>query len=457
MKRSHIFSILLATLSFLLWTSAAADSEIDAADLEINAADTSAAAQIKNAAATVDFQALYQLVKRQGELIDELRVELDATKAQLASTETKVEVAEERLESTVDFIETETSFASSGGNWWDRTSFGGYGEIHYNDIDAEDSSRSNRETDIHRYVLFTSHEFNERVRFFSELEVEHGLVKDTADGSNGGEVEIEQAYVEFDLNEHHQARAGLFLLPVGITNETHEPPTFYGVERNNVESIIIPSTWWENGIGVSGQYGNGISWDFAIHSGLEIPTSGGSAFRIRSGRQKSSNASAEDLAYTARLRYSGIAGLQLSASYQHQNDISQLGSDGLDAAALVTAHAIYNNGPFQLRALWANWDLDGALVEAMGARNQSGWYVEPSVRFANELFTSTGAWGAYLRFEDLEGSRDQDRFEQVEIGVNIWPTENVVFKIDYRDREHDLSSANGRDFQAIDLGVGFQF
>lgn len=404
----------------------------------------------------IDVQALYELVMAQGEEIKNLKAELNSTRAELANTRSEVEVTEQRLESTVAYVE-EQSTAGTTGSWWDRTSVGGYGEVHYNDIDADDSAWDNKETDIHRYVLFFNHEFNDRVRFFSELEVEHGLVKDTADGSNSGEVEIEQAFIELDLNENHQAKAGLFLLPVGILNETHEPPTFYGVERNDVESIILPATWWENGAAVSGQYENGLSWDFAVHSGLEVPTSGSSAFRLRSGRQKSSNASAEDLAYTGRIQYSGIPGLQLAASYQHQSDLSQISGDGLDEANLFTAHAIYNNGGFQLRALWAEWDIDGALVELAGGDDQSGWYVEPSYRFAMPGSGLIQDIGIYTRFEDIDGMRTQDQFEQWEVGVNIWPTDNVVFKIDYRDREHDLAGASGRDFKAIDLGVGFQF
>lgn len=404
----------------------------------------------------VDVQALYELVKRQGAQIEALSQELNATRAELASTRTDVAITEEQLASTVEYVEQREE-RTAGGNWWDRTTVGGYGEVHYNDVEADDSAQDFKETDIHRYVLFLNHEFNDRVRFYSELEVEHGLVQDTADGSNGGEVEIEQAYVELDLNRNHRAKAGLFLLPVGILNETHEPPTFYGVERNDVENVILPSTWWENGAALSGQYGNGISWDFAVHSGLQVPIDGGSAFRIRSGRQKSSNASAEDLAYTARIAYSGVPGLQLSAAFQHQTDISQMGGDGLDEGNLLTAHAIYNSGGFQLRALWAEWDLDGDLVEAAGAEDQSGWYVEPSYRFNISQSDLIQSIGVYARYEDVEGAREQDQFDQWEVGLNLWPTDNVVFKIDYRDRTHDLSTASGRDFNAIDLGVGFQF
>ena len=415
------------------------------------------AADARGGEAEVDIQALYQLVQQQGAQIAALQAELQETRSRLDATRSEVAITEERLASTVEFVEEQASATTTGANWWDRTSVGGYGEVHYNDVDARDSSRDFKETDAHRYVLFVNHEFNDRVRFFSEFEIEHGLVKDTADGSNGGEVEVEQAYIELGLDDNHQAKAGLFLVPVGILNETHEPPTFYGVERNDVEGIILPSTWWENGAAVSGQYGNGLSWDFAVHSGLEVPTSGSSIYRLRSGRQKSSNASAEDLAYTARVSYSGIPGLQLSASYQHQSDISQAGGDGLDEANLLSAHAIYNNGGFALRALWAQWDIDGALVEAAGADDQSGWYVEPSYRFQLPNIDLLDSVGFYTRYQDVEGFRSQDQFEQWEVGVNLWPTDKVVFKIDYRDREHDLPGARGRDFKAIDLGVGFQF
>jgi len=60
-----------------------------------------------------------------------------------------------------------------------------------------------------------------------------------SDGSGPGEVELEQAWLEYDFTSRLSGRAGVFLLPVGILNETHEPPTFYGVERNNVE-VVVP-------------------------------------------------------------------------------------------------------------------------------------------------------------------------------------------------------------------------
>lgn len=331
-----------------------------------------------------------------------------------------------------------------------RTTFAGYGELHYNNRDFADVALgSSKDVDYHRFVTFIGHRFNDRVRFFSEVEIEHSLAGD----GKPGEVEIEQAWVQFALNDRLSAQTGLFLIPVGIMNETHEPPTFYGVERNNVESIILPSTWWEAGAGLSGRAGRGISWDFAVHSGLAIPTTGGSAFRVRSGRQKVAEALANDLAMTGRIRYTGIRGLELAASVGYQQDPSQLPGDGLDSGRLFTAHAIYNRNRFALRSLFAQWNFDGFAVEAAGDDVQKGMFIEPSYRFGGDR----NRWGVYARYEDVSGARDQDAFTQTEFGFNYWPTDLVTFKFSYQDREHDLASLRGSDFDAISLGFGYQF
>jgi hypothetical protein len=402
-------------------------------------------------AATPSVEELWAIAQRQQAQIDTLARELEDTRAQLSSAERKVAVTEEQLGATVSYVERLER--TGGSDWAERTTLGGYGEMHYNNLDADDGARDLEEIDFHRFVAFINHDFTDRIRFFSEVEIEHSLVADTADGSNGGEVELEQAYLEFDLDDHHQARGGLFLIPVGILNETHEPNTFYGVERNDVESIIIPSTWWEGGAAMSGRYANGLSWDVALTSGLEVPVSGGNAYRIRSGRQKVALASAENLAITGRVKYTGIPGLELAASVNYQDDASQAGGDDLDDATLMSVHGIWSTGPFSLRALWAQWDLAGDGPELADADRQTGWYVEPSFR----LGRSQHDWGFYTRYQDVEGARAQDRFDQWELGLNYWPTGNVVIKFDYRDRDHNTASESGRDFNGIDLGVGYQF
>jgi len=379
------------------------------------------------------------------EKLDFLQQQIDVLKQQLADTQSQAVETDAKVEAVADVVESAPAASTEPR----KTTIGGYGELHYNNLSAEDPSRDVEVIDFHRFVLFFGHEFNEKTRFYSELELEHSFVADSG-GDTPGEVELEQAFVEFDLRPGLYSRAGLFLLPVGILNETHEPPTFYGVERNDVENIIIPSTWWEAGAALNGRLGSSWNWDLALTSGLQIPTTGSNAFRVRSGRQKVAKALASDGAVTGRLRYLGIPGLQAALTVQYQFDPSQEANDGLDDGTLVEAHIDYRHAGFGLRALYARWDFSGEAVEAAGADKQTGWYLEPSYRLNKKI-------GFYTRYEQVEAARNRDRFDQWEMGLNWWPSENVVIKFDYRDRSHDLASEFGRDFSGIDLGLGYSF
>ena len=408
---------------------------------------------------------LWKIIQQQQAEIDALKDSNVETQSELADTRQQVIQNEQAVDATGDAIENLSVVNSSLAEWADKTQIGGYGELHYNNQDAENSENDVDEIDFHRFVLFVNHQFNDRLRFFSEVELEHSISGDDEDG----EFELEQAYIQYDLDDKHKLNGGLFLLPVGILNETHEPETFYGVERNSVEKFVVPTSWWETGAGVNGAYANGLSWDFAITSGLEMDDD----YSVRSGRQKGSKASANDPAYTARLKYTGLPGLELATSYQLQVDANQgeksakgalPGDDGyvadIDQGQLIEAHAVYTNGGFGLRALWAEWNFDGDDIEAANADEQSGWYVEPSYRFR------PGNWdiGVFARYEDLDSYKLKDgiyqlgKFDEWTVGVNYWPVPNVVLKADYRERNYDKSvTSNEYDFTGIDLGLGYSF
>ncbi|KXJ44250.1 MAG: porin [Cycloclasticus sp. Phe_18] len=363
----------------------------------------------------------------------------------VALTNDKVEAAV----SATETIAESTSGIQKLANFADKTSIGGYGELHYNNLSGKGGASDKDEIDFHRFVLFFGHEFTDNIRFFSEIELEHSLVKDTDDGSNGGEVELEQAYIDFDLNEQHTARAGLFLLPVGIINETHEPPTFYGTERNPIEKNIIPATWWAAGAGAHGELGAGFSYDAYVHSGLSVSDS----FSVRSGRQKVSKAKANDPAATVRLKYTGVPGLELAVSAQHQQNMGQGLVAGLDSGNLIETHAIWSTGPFTLKALYAAWDIDGSAVKAAGADQQKGFYVEPSYKLSEQL-------GIFARFNQWDnkagsnsGSAENSEKEQWDFGVNYWPHEDVVIKADYQYQNND----DGKDQNGLNIGLGYQF
>jgi len=395
------------------------------------------------AQAAPNLEQMWELIQKQQAEISQLKTQLESTEKRVAETEVKAEATFAAVE------EVSAGPVAKLAEWADKTTIGGYGEMHYNNLTSDNSSSSKEEFDLHRFVLFFGHQFTDDLRFFSELEVEHNVA---GEGKNG-EVEIEQAYVEWDYAENHRAKAGVFLMPVGILNETHEPETFYGVERNPVEKNIIPSTWWEGGAMFSGEIAEGFSYDAGVHSGLFInPTEGD--YKIRDGRQKVSEAEGDDLAYTARIKYTGIPGLELATTLQHQTDVWQgeafAGEDEADAT-LVELHAIYNKGPFGLRALYAHWDIDDVIENVKaGADEQEGFYIEPSYRLTEDL----GFFVRFSQWDNQAGQGSDTEKQQYDIGFNYWLHENVVLKADYR---HDNNEGDSEEFSGFNLGVGWSF
>jgi hypothetical protein len=378
---------------------------------------------------------MYELIQKQAAEISSLKEGLAENNAKTESTFTAVE-------------EITSSPTAKLAEWASKTSMGGYGELHYNNHSSDNSTSSKDEFDLHRFVLFVGHEYSDTIRFFSEFEIEHSI----AGEGKAGEVEVEQAYIEWDYTEGHRAKAGVFLIPVGILNETHEPPTFYGVERNPVEKNIIPSTWWEGGVLFSGELTQGLSYDIGAHSGLYISPSAGK-YKIRDGRQKVGKAKGDDIAYTARIKYTGVPGLELAASFQHQADIwqneSHAGKDKVDAQ-MIEAHLAYKKGPFGLRALYAQWDLDDDIEEVKaGADEQEGWYIEPNFKITDKL----GVFVRYNEYDNTAGSNSKSEKEQIDVGFNYYIHPRVVLKADYFDQDNE----SGTEYSGYNLGVGWDF
>jgi hypothetical protein len=302
-------------------------------------------------------------------------------------------------------------------------------------------------------VLFINHEFNDKMRFVSELELEHSL---SGDGKPG-EVELEQAYIQYDLTQKTNVVGGLFLIPVGIMNETHEPPTFYGVERNDVEKNIIPTTWWEGGAMVEHEFMDGLNAKAAITSGLK--STGSKNYSVRSGRQKVAEADASTLAYTGNLKYTAVPGLELAGTINYQDNFCQDEIDGCGAATLYEGHVVYNRANFGLRALYAWWDIDGSQVKAVSADEQYGYYVEPSYRFNNLLTMNQdiGIFGRYAVWNNQDGSGGGSEYEysQYNAGVNWWIDKDVVVKMDYQIQDNGSSITKTLD--GLNLGIGYQF
>src|SRR5262245_21063810 len=176
------------------------------------------------------------------------------------------------------------------------TAIGGYGELTLNA-----PSNAPAVVDMRRLVFYVGHHFTDRLRFYSEVEFEHAV----ASAGDPGEVAVEPAYLAGLINRRLNLRAGLLLMPIGIVNVYHEPPTFNGVDRPEAEQFIIPSTWREPGIGIFGELTTGFSYQLYLVNGLNA--NGFTASEaIRDGRQEGIEARARDFGAIARLTYEPI-------------------------------------------------------------------------------------------------------------------------------------------------------
>jgi hypothetical protein len=400
---------------------------------------------------------MWRIVQAQQATIEQLKAKLELntvetvkTQAAVEETQAVVEEARQGVEAVASALETTQSGPQNLG-WWNKTSLGGYGEMHY-------SGGAKDQLDFHRFVLFFGHEFSDKVRFSSELELEHAFSGDGAPG----EVELEQAYIEADVRENTQIFVGARLVPVGLINETHEPPTFYGVERNAIENNILPTTWWEGGFGVKGNIAStGFSYDAMVSSGLELNTNNG--YKVRSGRQNLAEANFKDQAYTARLAYSGIAGVKLASSLYYQKDVTQGIGDALSgksvSALLWTANMDAKWNGFGFRALYANWSLSGDEVRASGRNSQTGYYLEPSYKFSLPVNVFEHAqFGVFYRYSNWDNNRglknSNTGTRRHAFGANFWPVPDVVLKMDYtlEDRQGIAQTR-----KSLNLGLGYQF
>ena len=339
----------------------------------------------------------------------------------------------------------------------------GYMELHYNKEEQQDGV-----LDFHRFVLLFSHSFTPRIRFVGELELERAFVEGR---EKGGEVELEQAYLDFLIRREFNLRAGMVLVPIGIINERHEPPVFNGVERPFVDTVIIPTTWFEVGAGIHGELRHGFryrAYALAPLNALEFTADEG----IREGRQKGSRANVRNLAAAGRVEYVGQPGLTIGASAWRGK--SNFGIPRLDTTVTIgEADVRYRRDRLELRGQFANVRISDAarLNDAIGA----GTGVSPNV--AEELRGFYGEAGyrvwasgsprdlvAFVRYENFDTQhkmpagflplKEFDRDAWV-TGVTYYPDPDVAVKVDYIWQRNQRAIVKARN--QFNVGIGWWF
>lgn len=225
-----------------------------------------------------------------------------------------------------------------------RLRLGGYGEATFlHNFFSDDYKRytdpksyahgSHSRFDLPHVCFYIGFDFGKGWSLGSEIEFEHGGVEaateiETEEAGEyeseierGGEVALEQLWIQKQFFPQLKVRAGMQVVPVGATNTHHEPDRFFGVFRPEGENTILPCTWHEVSLSVLGTAGK---WDYQLMllPGLDSDRFGNSSWIHYGAGSPYEFKIGNNVAVAARLDNKSVKGLRLGISGYIGNSFS---------------------------------------------------------------------------------------------------------------------------------------
>ncbi|MBV8657007.1 MAG: hypothetical protein JO142_04195 [Burkholderiales bacterium] len=444
------------------------------------AAQTAEAARIEELAKQVE--ALVAQNKALQDKVQKLEVaqtQQSSAVQQQAATVQQQGIQVQQQAQAVEKVQQEVSAANAHASEAAATVVSSYGEIGYS---HPTKSAKDTSVDIQRAVIGMQHRFDDKTKMVSEFEWEHAITS----ASDKGEAEVEQLWIEREFQPDLRGRVGLFLMPVGLLNKNHEPTAYYGVFRPDVDTKIIPSTWREVGLGLSGDLTNGLNWDVALTTAPNLSkwdpttTEGRDRGPLQAIHGEGQYAAARDLGVVGALNWQGVPGLLVGGSVvydsigQHQPNFP-----GNDSKLLLwDVHTRYQIAGWDLAAEYARGTISH--TEALNTSFIAG--TTPNPTLVPHLFYGGYVQAAYklwqsgdytllpfARYELLNTAAD---FGSLAGGVkspdeHIWTTganlrigDGVVLKADYRNYSQNKLPDAVNHFNlgnSFNLGAGFSF
>jgi FtsZ-binding cell division protein ZapB len=367
-------------------------------------------------------------------------------------------------------------------------SIGGYGELTFvhNSVDARKGAKSI--ADMQRIILYLGYAFDEKLKFNSELELEHASTSDKH-GTGGGYFKTELAFLDYNFRPEFGVRGGLLLIPVGIINEVHEPPTFPSAQRPFLERRILLSTWEEMGVGVYGTIKN-LDYRFYITNGLMLK--GGGDYNevepLKTVRQRGARAVADRIGFTGRVDYTLPYNLKVGFSFWTGDIMSKGGDDSklslrrgtkLGSMTMISPHLWWQYGGWDVRFV-------GALVNVSNARDitndlhasasdrekkpipseQRGFYVQVAYDIFRLFKIDRQELYVFGIYEDFDAHakvpRDSvkppgHKLKVYNVGLSYKPHPLVAIKADYARLDYSPNSPTRKDQNEYRLTLGFMF
>ena len=398
--------------------------------------------------------------------------------------------------------------------WSQRLTLGGYGEavmsrnfysdsyLRYTDAAAKADAKSHGRFDLPHVVLYVGYDFGRGWSMGSEIEFEHGGTEsayeieseeggeDESEVERGGEVALEQFWIQKSFCPQANLRMGHIIVPVGMTNQHHLPTEFFGVYRPEGESTIIPCTWHETGLSVWGKtklWNNesSLRYELVFVSGLDSERFGAQGWINGGSASPYEFKIANTYAGALRLDFTPLRGLCFGLSgYLGNSFRNTLRETDNEKNAGVKGRVTLGTLDFSLdRAGWVvrGSALYGHLTDAahISSFNRTMPSASPSPRqfvasdaysvgieAGYDLFSATrklrglqrlylfGRYDAYDSMWKMEKGTPYDWCgrQRVAVGFNYCPLREIVIKGEYA---RGLLRSKYNDEPSISLGVAY--
>ena len=377
-----------------------------------------------------------------------------------------------------------------------------YGDVLYSHFDYGPDQKSGPNgslpdsraiVDIPFFFTKLEYFFTPRLYVEAEVEYEHGGTGSAMElefeefgefemeVEKGGEVKLEELHFTYAPQPWLNLRAGRFPVALGLLNKSHRPTEFFTTRRSEMEVSLIPTVWDEVGVEVFGRGWRSI-YRLQLVNGLDSSGFTSKSWVVEGHQQKFEEVKATDLAVVGRLDVYPVNGLMIGASAYYGNTTQNRPKpdmEGIDGHLMIAdVHSLVNLGPIRGRAMAMYGTLENAdIISAKNSRlsanlqvtrtpvakTAAGWYGEVGFDVV-WLFSRAASWRLYpfVRYEHFDSMHDVDggifdepRFERkvATAGINVFPHESVVVKLDYAHRTFGADRLNAEN--TFSIGVGF--
>lgn len=392
-----------------------------------------------------------------------------------------------------------------------RLQIGGYGEavmtrnfysdnvFRYSHAEKYKDAHSNGQFDLPHVVIMLNYNFGKGWTMGSEIEFEHGGTEAAVEMEaeevgefekeieRGGEVALEQFWIQKSFNRAINLKMGHIVVPVGLTNGQHLPTQFFTVYRPEGENTIMPCTWHETGISVWGEAG---AWRYEamLLPGLNsamfskdrwINKGSASAFEFRT---------ANNYAVAARIDHYSVPGLRIgvSAYYGHsfnntlQSDFNSTKYKNVKGAVSIAAIDFdYKGHNWIVRGNFDYGHLSDAdkisdfnrgqsnttpysrtLVgkEALCGGIEAGYDIFSRIPKLREKKHTLYLFGRYEYYDSYNPPTQQyqdyawTEKQRMAVGVNYFPIKEIVIKAEYSKR---FLKSQFNDEPSFSIGIAY--